>query len=118
MDLPELKSAALDGKRVLMRVDFNVEFANGKPKERYKIFASRQSIDFILSKPGVKLALVSHLGRPEGPDKNFSFKELCPELTAILGRELLFVEDCIGEKVKESLKNNKLPDYIGHILGI
>ncbi len=59
-------------------------------------------IENILSKKA-KLALVSHLGRPAGREDKFSFSRFVPALSKILGRELVFTDDCVGEKVKKAL---------------
>ncbi len=107
MALPDLTQAELNNKRVLMRVDFNVEYKDGVPQGRYKIESSKKSIDFILSKSGVKLALVSHLGRPKRKCDILSFEFTRKELGKILGREVVFVPDCTGEDVKKHLDNLK-----------
>ena len=107
MELPNIKNANLEQKCILMRVGFNVGVKNGIPKERYKIQAAKKTIDFVLSKPGVKLALLSHLGRPEKATEKFSFKNIYLEIGKILGRELVFVDDCVGDVVKNRLENLK-----------
>lgn len=108
MNLPNLRQAKLDGKRVLMRVDFNVGFNNkGKPKGHYKIEAARKSIEYILSKPGVKLALLSHLDRPQKREEEFSFKNKVKSIGNVLGHQLVFVDDCVGDKVREASDNMK-----------
>ena len=69
--LSEIKN--LKGKRVLVRVDYNVPLEKGKVKENYKIEQSLPTIKFLLAK-GAKVILVSHLGRPKGTDKKIKFK--------------------------------------------
>lgn len=109
MILSDFKNADLGNKRVLVRVDFNVEFfKDGKPKEKYKIESAKNTINFLLEKPGIKIALLSHLGRPENREKEFSFRNYYKELGKILGIELVFVEDCIGEEVKTALGGLKI----------
>ncbi|MBU1178853.1 phosphoglycerate kinase [Patescibacteria group bacterium] len=104
MNIPDIRNANLEQKRVLARVDFNVEFSSrGEPKEKYRIGAVKKTIDFILSKKGIKLALLSHLGRPGGKDKIYSFEPAVGAISKILGRRLVFAEDCAGDKVKEKL---------------
>ena len=107
MNLPDLTQAELDEKRVLMRVDFNVDYKKGVPQEKYKIESSKKSIDFVLSKPGVKLALLSHLGRPGNICDTLSFKSMGKELGKILEREIVFIEECVGKNVKKALDNLK-----------
>lgn len=93
-------------KKVLVRADFNVAIVDGVVKERFKLEACKKSVDFLLRQEGAKIALMSHLGRPEGKvDSEFSLKQLVAELEKILGCKIVFVEDCIGEKVKTALEN-------------
>ncbi|MDO8555008.1 MAG: phosphoglycerate kinase [bacterium] len=121
MNLPDLKNADMEAKRVLMRVDYNVGFisekADGTFTEEYRIKSSKDSIDYILSKRGAKLALLSHFGEPASPEfqrgkpeekqDDFSFKNLYRSFGKILGREIVFIDDCVGEKVKDGLDNLK-----------
>lgn len=104
MSLPDIRNANLENKRVLVRVDFNVEFEGGKPKETYKIRVAKDTLDFIFSQKGVKVALLSHLGRPEKRSPEFSFDNFYEEIAKILKRDLVFVPDCIGGAVKEKLE--------------
>lgn len=109
--MPDLKNADMEAKRVLMRVDYNVGFisekADGTFTEEYRIKSSKYSIDYILSKHSAKLALLSHFGEPEEKQDDFSFKNLYRSFGKILGREIIFIDDCVGEKVKEGLDNLK-----------
>jgi len=108
MELPNIKNADLEQKHILVRVDFNVKFGDGSPKEIYKIRAVKDTIDFLLPKKGVKIALLSHIGRPEGERiEELSFRDFCEEIGKILERELVFVSDCIGDEVKNKLENIK-----------
>jgi len=111
MNLPDLKNADMEMKRVLMRVDYNTGFISEKKggtfTEEYRVKSSKSSIDYILSKRGVKLALLSHFGEPEEKQDDFSFKNLYSSFGKILGHEIVFIDDCVGEKVKEGLDNLK-----------
>lgn len=125
MQLKKIQDADLENKRVLMRVDFNVAVENQDAKEKYKIFSSKETIDYILSQKGARLALVGHLGRPtalknclisgetlshrtaEQIDPLFSLKQLADDAERILGIKVKFVPDCVGGRVKESVKNQK-----------
>jgi len=104
MKLPDIRMADLEGKRVLMRVDFNVEFENGKPKELHKIKAVKDTLDFVLSKKGVKVSLLSHLGRPEKKSSEFSFRNFYKEIGIILERKPVFVSECVGGDVKKAME--------------
>lgn len=107
MNLKSIRETNLENKKILVRIDFNVEFEDGKPKEYHKIKAVADTIDLILSKKGVKVALLSHLGRPEKISPEFSFGNFYEEIGRILGKDIVFVSDCIGKNVKDGLKNLK-----------
>jgi phosphoglycerate kinase len=95
----------LAGKRVLMRVDFNVPLENGKVTNNKRIHAALPTIRYVLEKQG-KLILMSHLGRPKG--KRITEMSLAPcakVLEDLLGKKVAFVNDCIGETVSNAVKN-------------
>ncbi|NTW45446.1 MAG: phosphoglycerate kinase [Candidatus Moranbacteria bacterium] len=93
------------GKKVLVRVDLNVELdRSGDAMERFKLEASRDTVREILSHPGARVALMSHLGRPEGKrDEAYSLRPLVDDMTRILGIDVRFVDDCVGERVSAAL---------------
>lgn len=101
--LSSIKNIA--GKRVLVRVDFNVPLKNGKIKEIYKIEKSLPTINFLLRKKA-KVILVSHLGRPEGVDKSLSLRPIGKRLGQLLHKDVSFF--AIGEKFAEAGELNKL----------
>ena len=83
------QDAELNGKKVFLRVDFNVAVENGQAKEKFKIEVCKDTVEYLLKKRA-KVALVSHLGRPEGKRikifrsdsfrmrfRKFSARELC-----------------------------------------
>ncbi len=90
------------GKRVLVRVDFNVPLdASGTITNDNRIVASLPTIKHLVAK-GAKVILMSHLGRPKGERKpEFSLKPVADELQRRLDTAVTFVEDCIGDAVKE-----------------
>jgi 3-phosphoglycerate kinase len=92
----------LQGKKVLMRCDFNVPLdddCNITSDDR--ITKALPTIKKVLEKGG-KLILMSHLGRPKGKaDPKLSLKPVADSLSELLGKEVVFADDCIGEKVKE-----------------
>lgn len=91
------------GRRVLMRVDFNVPLENGNVANDKRIRAALPTIKYILEQNG-KLILISHLGRPKGKRvPEMSLKPCVNVLAALLGKEVLFVDDCIGEKVETAV---------------
>jgi 3-phosphoglycerate kinase len=92
----------LKGKRVLMRVDFNVPLDENRVITSDKrISASLPSIKFVVEKGG-KLILMSHLGRPKGKKTpEFSLDVVAVKLAELLGKPVKFAHDCIGDEVKK-----------------
>lgn len=96
----------LKGKRVLVRVDFNVPL-NDKQEitDDSRMQAHLPTIETIFAKGGVPI-LMSHLGRPkDGPEDKFSLKHLVAHLKEISGREVFFIDDCIGDSVVNATKD-------------
>ena len=99
MNKKTVKDIDLKGKRVLMRVDFNVPMADGKVTDDKRIRASLPTIKYVLDQ-GASLILMSHLGRPKGgPSPEFSLRAASETLAALLGRPVLMAPDCIGPEV-------------------
>ncbi len=95
----------LENKKVLLRVDFNVSFENGEVKDEFKINAVKETLNFLLEKK-LKVALLSHFGRPDGKiDPDFSLEKIKEIVGKNLNCEIVFVSDCVGEKVSEALRN-------------
>ena len=94
----------LSGKRVLVRVDFNVPLTPDlKIADDTRIVESLPTIRKIM-KAGGKAVLMSHLGRPKGkPDEEFSLKVVASHLSALLSHEVTFVPDCIGERAEGAI---------------
>lgn len=97
----------LKGKKVVMRVDFNVPVKNGNVTDDTRITAALPTIRYIIEK-GASLVLLSHLGRPDGEVKmEFSLKPTAVRLSELIGKEVKMAPDCIGEatvKMAASLK--------------
>ncbi len=96
------------GKKVIMRVDFNVPLNDQlEVTDDTRIRAAIPSIKKIIEKGGAAI-LMSHLGRPkEGPEEKFSLKHVVPRLSELLGKEARFASDCIGDetlKIKKALQ--------------
>jgi len=90
----------LHGKRILVRVDFNVPLEDGKVANDKRIRAALPTINYIVEKGG-KLILMSHLGRPKGSRvSEMSLKPCVAVLSRLLGNDVAFVDDCIGEAVE------------------
>ncbi len=98
-----IRDLALAGKRALIRVDFNVpqDKATGEITNNQRIVAALPTITHALEQ-GASVVLMSHLGRPNGqPNPKFTLKPVAAELANLLGREVLFADDCVGLKVEE-----------------
>ena len=101
----------LKNKKVLVRVDFNVPLdENQNITNDIRIRASLPTIKKIISEGGMAI-LMSHLGRPKGNrDPKFSMKPTAVRLGELLGKEVKFVDDCIGEEVKAVVNSMKPGD--------
>lgn len=97
-----IRDLQLAGKRVLMRVDFNVpqDKATGAITNNQRIVAALPTIKFALEQ-GAAVVLMSHLGRPDGQRiAKFSLKPVAAELEKLLGRPVKFLDDCVGPAVE------------------
>ncbi len=107
MNKKTVRDVDLKGKRVLMRVDFNVPMEGGRVTDDKRIRASLPTIQYVLDQ-GASLMLMSHLGRPKGgPDPEFSLKAAAEVLSGLLGKPVQMAPDCVGpevEKLAEALK--------------
>ncbi len=107
MNKKTVKDIDLKGKRVLMRVDFNVPMQDGKVTDDKRIRASLPTIQYVLDQ-GASLILMSHLGRPKGgPSPEFSLKAAAETLAGLLGRPVKMAPDCIGPEVEKMAKQLK-----------
>ena len=106
--MSNFSSADFSGKKVLIRVDFNVPLDdNLQITDDNRIKASIPTIKKIMSDGG-KVILMSHLGRPkDGPTEKFSLKHLVPHLSEALGTDVQFASDCIGEEATNKANDLK-----------
>ncbi|KAF9295937.1 phosphoglycerate kinase [Mortierella antarctica] len=89
------------GKRVLMRVDFNVPFADGKISNNARIVAAVPSIKYALDHGASAVVLMSHLGRPDGKVvAKYSLEPVAKELSHLINKDVEFLKDCVGEEVE------------------
>src|SRR5687768_14497703 len=103
MNKYSVKDLDLRGKRVFIRVDFNVPIKNGAITDDTRITAALPTIEYALEQ-GATVILASHLGRPKGgPAPEFSLKPVADRLSALLKRPVTFAADCIGEPAQTAV---------------
>ena len=90
--LRDLPPAALDGRRALVRVDFNVPLKGGAVSDDTRIRAAVPTIAYLRDK-GARVVLLSHLGRPSGPDPKLSLKQIVRDVERVLGTPVEFIPD-------------------------
>lgn len=99
--ISDVEDSKFRNKRVLVRVDFNVNIENGIVGEDYRIRMTIPTLEY-LTKRGAKVLLSSHLGRPGGPKPRLSLAPVANRLSEILaGSKVRFVQDCVGPTVEE-----------------
>ena len=101
-----IKDLTLDGRRVLIRVDFNVPIKNGVIKDDTRIRASLPTIEYAIAHGAARVILCSHLGRPKGkPNPEYSLRPVATRLAELIGRPVTFADDCVGEAAKTAVEN-------------
>ena len=100
-----IRDLNLGGKRVLMRVDFNVpqDKTTGAITNNQRIAAALPTINYAIEK-GASVVLMSHLGRPDGQRiSKFSLKPVAAELEQLLGKKVTFLDDCVGPAIESAV---------------
>ncbi len=107
-----LNDVEVKGKKVLMRVDFNVPIENGKITDDNRIVQALPSIKHVIENGGL-LILMSHLGRPAGEfDPAFSLKPTADHLSTLLDAKVHFAEDCVGEKAESVISKAEFGEVV------
>lgn len=108
MNKKTVRDIDVEGKKVLVRCDFNVPIdETGKITDNRRIVGALDTIKYLISK-NAKVIPCSHLGRPKGEvKKEFSLEPVAKELSRLLGREVKLAEDIIGESAKTLVSNMK-----------
>ena len=103
-----IKDFDFKNKKALVRVDFNVpQDENLNVTDNTRITAVKPTVDKIL-KDGGSVILMTHLGRPKGEvSDKFSLKHILGEVSKVLGQDVKFVDDCVGEKAEEAARELK-----------
>ncbi|XP_011499213.1 PREDICTED: phosphoglycerate kinase [Ceratosolen solmsi marchali] len=93
----------LAGKRVLIRVDFNVPIKDDKVVNNQRIVAALESIKYALDQKAKSIVLMSHLGRPNGiKNIKYTLKPVANELEKVLGLKIKFLSDCVGPEIEHA----------------
>ena len=93
----------IKGKRVLMRVDFNVPLKDGKVKDTTRIMGAIPSIKYCLDNGAKSVVLMSHLGRPDGKrQEKFTMRPVLSPLEDLLKKKVTFLNDCVGPEVEKA----------------
>jgi phosphoglycerate kinase len=112
MNKLSIRDLDLNGKRVFIRVDFNVPLDGGKVSDDTRIRATIPTLKLAIERGG-RLVLASHLGRPKGkPDPKYSLKPVAARLQELLGKPVAFAADCIGADAESKSKTLKNGDVL------
>jgi phosphoglycerate kinase len=107
-----LNDIDVTGKKVMMRVDFNVPITDGEITDDNRVRAALPSINFVIENGGLVI-LTSHLGRPKGErNQEFSLKPVADHLATLIDAPVHFANDCIGDDASEVIDAAKLGEVI------
>jgi len=109
--IKSINDSNFNGKRVLIRVDFNVPIKDGQITDTTRIEAALPTIDKVIDDGGIPI-LMSHLGRPAGYQKEFSLEPIANYLREYYGYNVIFADDCVGEKVENMVKSAAAGDIV------
>jgi len=105
-DIPKI-----EGKKILVRVDFNVPYKDGKIQDDTRMVESLNTINYLRLKKG-KVIILTHLGRPKGVDENLRLKKIAEHLEKLIEVPVKYVDEVIGEKVKSEIDKMKDGDVL------
>jgi phosphoglycerate kinase len=111
MTFRSLDDADVNGKRVLVRVDLNVPMHDGKVADSTRIKEAAPTITELADKGG-KVILLSHFGRPKGPDPKQSLRPIAAEVARVVQRPVAFADDCVGPNAQAAVDAMKNGDIL------
>src|SRR3977135_244110 len=98
-----IKDLDLKGKRVFIRVDFNVPIKEGKVEDDTRIRAALPTIQYAIENKA-RVILASHLGRPKGERvEKYTLRPVADHLSSLLGKQVAFATDCVGEEAESKV---------------
>ncbi len=97
-----VKDFDVENKRVIVRCDFNVPLGEEGILDDFRVRKTLPTIQYLRERKA-KVVLISHLGRPKGREMKFSLKPVAERLEELLGRRVEFLNDCLGEEVKQRI---------------
>lgn len=101
--LKRLQDLAVKGKKVLVRVDYNVPMKGGKVEDNARIRETLKTLEHLTAE-GAKVVLISHMGRPKGkPEPKYSLKPAADELAKLLKKPVAFAGDCVGSEAEKAV---------------
>lgn len=107
-----IRDIDVQNKTILARLDWNVPIEDGKVTDAFRIESTRETLQYLWEKD-CKIIITSHLGRPEGKkDPKYSLAPAAKKATELLKREVQFIDDCIGPKVKAAVAAMQSGDMI------
>ena len=111
-NIADLSDAEIHGKKIFLRVDFNVSINNGAVGQDYRIRMAIPTIEYLV-KRGAIVIIASHLGKPTQPNSNYSLRPVSQRLSQIMrANKVTFVDDCVGNIVHEQIDKMKSGDIL------
>jgi 3-phosphoglycerate kinase len=112
LKLKRLQDLTVKGKRVLVRVDYNVPMKGSKIEDNARIRETLKTLQHLIDE-GAKVVLIAHLGRPKGkPEPKYSLKPVAAELGKLLKKPVAFAEDCVGPAAEKAVSALKAGDVL------
>ena len=112
LKLKRIQDMTVKGKRVLVRVDYNVPMKGSKIEDNARIRETLKTLEYLIAE-GAKVVLIAHLGRPKGKvEAKYSLKPVAVELAKLLKKPVAFAEDCVGPVAEKAVAVLKAGDVL------